>query len=114
MYEWEQSLTEINVFVQPPPGVTAKMFDIKMTPDHITLGIKGVADKYFNHDLAYSMVADESFWTVEDGELHFTLLKMAKGETWPSVFKGHEQLDSFSMQEVLAAVRADLSPTRLS
>ena len=46
------------------------------------------------------IVEDESFWTLEDGELHFTLLKMGKGETWPSVFVGHDQLDSFSMQEV--------------
>ena len=98
VYEWEQNLTEVHIYVNPPP-VKANQFDIKMTAEHVTLGIKGVPDKYFNHDFAYKIVEDESFWTLEDGELHFTLLKMAKGETWPSVFKGHESLDTFSMQE---------------
>jgi len=104
VYEWEQNLTEIHIYVQPPPGIRANMFDCKMTAEHVTLGIKGSQDKYFNHDFSYKIVEDESFWTMEDGELHFTLLKMAKGETWPSVFKGHEQLDAFSMQEVQKSI----------
>merc|ERR1712153_67479 len=95
VYEWEQNLTEIHIWVSPPPGIKANMFDIKMTSEHVVMGIKGVPDKYFNHDFSYKIVEDESFWTMEDGELHFTLLKMAKGETWSSVFKGHDQLDSF-------------------
>jgi len=102
VYEWEQNLTEMNIWVQPPPGilsplthvppclyhnqtfflreenccsdlpslsikgVKANMYDIKITTDHITLGIKGVPDKYFNHDLVYKIDVDESFWTVED------------------------------------------------
>jgi len=92
------------VQVSPPPGIKANMFDIKMTSEHVVMGIKGVPDKYFNHDFSYKIVEDESFWTMEDGELHFTLLKMAKGETWPSTFKGHEQLDAFSMQEVQKSI----------
>ena len=30
VYEWEQNLTEIHIYVQPPPGVKANMFDIKV------------------------------------------------------------------------------------
>merc|ERR1712125_243975 len=41
---------------------------------------------------------DESFWMIEDGELH--IQKMRKGETWSSALKGHGQLDVFSEQEV--------------
>ena len=36
----------------------------------------------------------ESFWTLEDGELHVTLCKLAKGVPWPSVFAGDEALDA--------------------
>ena len=29
IYEWTQNLTEVNIYIQPPPGVTSKMLDIK-------------------------------------------------------------------------------------
>src|SRR5690348_5114231 len=32
IYEWEQSLQEIIIYIQPPPGVNKKMFDIVMSP----------------------------------------------------------------------------------
>jgi len=35
-----------------------------MTSEHVTMGIKGVPDKYFNHDFSYKIVEDESFWTL--------------------------------------------------
>ena len=41
MYEWEQSLEEVNLYIETPPGVTADRLDCKITPRHIRLGIKG-------------------------------------------------------------------------
>lgn len=41
MYEWEQSLEEVNIYIETPPGVTADRLDCKITPKHIRLGIKG-------------------------------------------------------------------------
>ena len=41
IYEWYQTLEEVHVFIQPPPGVTAKMIDCKITASRLTLGIKG-------------------------------------------------------------------------
>lgn len=41
MYEWEQSLEEVNLYIETPPGVTADRVDCKITPKHIRLGIKG-------------------------------------------------------------------------
>lgn len=41
IYEWEQSLTDVHMYVQPPPGVTAKMISCKITAHQLTLGIKG-------------------------------------------------------------------------
>eukprot|EP00658_Telonema_sp_P-2_P008958 TRINITY_DN13394_c0_g1_i3.p2 TRINITY_DN13394_c0_g1~~TRINITY_DN13394_c0_g1_i3.p2 ORF type:complete len:156 (+),score=29.02 TRINITY_DN13394_c0_g1_i3:189-656(+) len=100
VYEWEQNLTEVHIWVKPPPGVRAKMIDCQISAEHIDLGITGVPEKYFNHDLPNKCKVDESFWTMEDGELHFTLLKMTKAETWTAAFKGHDDMDPFSMQEV--------------
>ena len=41
IYEWEQSLEEVHCYIEPPPGVTAKMIDCKITSNRLTLGIKG-------------------------------------------------------------------------
>jgi hypothetical protein len=41
IYEWEQSLEDVHMYIQPPPGVTAKMLDCKITASHLTLGLKG-------------------------------------------------------------------------
>ena len=70
IYEWEQSLEEVmlelflfslffhlfslsftfflsfflqtNIFITPPPGVTKKDFDIKITPHHLRIGLKNL------------------------------------------------------------------------
>ncbi|CAM9496300.1 unnamed protein product, partial [Phaeothamnion confervicola] len=41
VYEWEQSLEEVNIYITPPPGITAGMIDCKIEHRHIRLGLKG-------------------------------------------------------------------------
>lgn len=41
VYEWEQSLEEVNLYIEAPPGVTADRIECKITPRHICLGLKG-------------------------------------------------------------------------
>ena len=41
IYEWEQSLEEIHVYVEVPPGVRAKMLDVKITATQLSIGLKG-------------------------------------------------------------------------
>jgi hypothetical protein len=41
VYEWEQSLEEVNIFIKPPPGVTARLLDVNITVNHLSVGIKG-------------------------------------------------------------------------
>lgn len=48
IYEWEQSLEEVNVFISPPRGVTAHDILCEITATHVTLGLRGVADKFLN------------------------------------------------------------------
>lgn len=42
----------------------------------------------------------ESFWMIEDEELHIQLCKLKKAETWPSACLGHMALDPITQQEV--------------
>ena len=41
VYEWEQSLEEVNMYIAPPPGITAHALDIKIDVTHLRIGIKG-------------------------------------------------------------------------
>jgi hypothetical protein len=41
IYEWEQSLDEVNVFITPPEGVVARMLDVKIDVMHLKIGLKG-------------------------------------------------------------------------
>ena len=38
VYEWEQTLEDVIIYVTPPEGVKAKMIDCQITNNHFTLG----------------------------------------------------------------------------
>jgi len=98
VYEWEQSLEDICVYIQPPPGVTAKMLDLKITAKELTLGLKG--NPPFLKELFEDTVnSSESTWTLDNGELQITLTKGSKGVTWQCLFKGHTPVDPFTLSE---------------
>ncbi|GMF38788.1 unnamed protein product [Phytophthora fragariaefolia] len=48
IYEWEQSMEEVNVYIKPPPGVTAQQIQCDIAANHVTLGLRGVTDKFLN------------------------------------------------------------------
>ncbi|TMW55879.1 hypothetical protein Poli38472_008527 [Pythium oligandrum] len=99
IYEWEQSMEEVNVFITPPPGLTASHIQCDITANHVTLGVRGSQDKFLNHDLASSVVVTESYWMLDGGELNINLQKMKKGLMWPSVFVGHGELDPLEQEK---------------
>ena len=104
VYEWDQTLDEVNIYIDPPPGVPTDAFDIVITSTHLLVGIKGNAEKFLNHNLGGKCKHTESFWTMEDDtgkpELHITLTKMAKGVPWESALEGHTPLDPLTATEV--------------
>ena len=42
----------------------------------------------------------ESFWMIEDDELHIQLCKMKKAETWSCACQGHQTMDPVTQTEV--------------
>ena len=99
IYEWEQSLDEVLVFVRPPEGVKSAHIACAIKPTHLTLGLKGLPP-FLDEDLCAACLAKESFWNFEDGEITLTLTKAKKGETWASVCAGHGALDAAAEAEV--------------
>ncbi|CAM9738135.1 unnamed protein product, partial [Choristocarpus tenellus] len=87
VFEWEQSLEEVNLYIKPPPGVTPDQIDCKITPRHLCLGIKG-NPPFIDEDTGGPVVVEESYWMMEGGELNVNLQKMKKADTWVSPLKG--------------------------
>ena len=40
IYEWEQSLEEINIYIAPPQGLPKDLIDIRITYNHLVVGVK--------------------------------------------------------------------------
>ena len=101
IYEWEQSLEEVNIFVTPPPGVTRTMIEIHIMHTHLSIGLKGVPP-FIDEDTGGPVKVDESMWTLTDGVLNINLQKMNKAEAWDCALKGRagEVLDPVTQEEV--------------
>lgn len=41
IYEWNQSLEEVNLFIEVPPGVSAKQLEVEVTGSQLKIGLKG-------------------------------------------------------------------------
>ena len=101
IYEWEQTLDEVHIYIVPPPGITNPKhdFEIKIEAQHLLVKLRGSADRFLDHDLGGLCCTDESFWMMEDGELHVLLGKAKKAQVWPCVLRGHDALDAYTSEE---------------
>ncbi|CAL9193548.1 unnamed protein product [Musa hybrid cultivar] len=70
VFEWDQTLDEVNIYIDLPANVPKKLFYCKIQSAHIELGIKG-NPPYLNHDLACPVKTDSSFWTLGNMSLFF-------------------------------------------
>ncbi|KAB1996891.1 hypothetical protein ERO13_A13G224500v2 [Gossypium hirsutum] len=95
VFEWDQTLEEVNIYINLPPNVHSKQFYCKIQSKHVEVGIKG-NPPYLNHDLFSPVKTDSSFWTLEDDIMHITLQKRDKGQTWSSPILGQGQLDPYA------------------
>jgi HSP20 family molecular chaperone IbpA len=41
IYEWDQTLTEVNIYISVPSGVRAKDLAVNIQSNHLSVGIKG-------------------------------------------------------------------------
>ncbi|KAK9810223.1 hypothetical protein WJX72_006960 [[Myrmecia] bisecta] len=84
-----ETLTEVNIYCKVPQGVKAKQLYVDIDSKHLRVGIQP-NPPYLNRDFAGKVKASDSFWTLEDGELHLTISKAEEGEPWKSALEGHE------------------------
>lgn len=101
IYEWEQNLNEVIVYIPAPPNASKKTIDIDISPTHVRVGIKG-SPPYLDEDTGGTVIAKESMWMIDDGEIIINLQKSKKAETWDSALQGREgsSIDPHSKEEV--------------
>lgn len=100
IYEWEQSLSEVNIYFEPPAGISSKQFDIVISHKHLKVGLKG-APPFIDEDTGGPVIPDDSLWTLIDGELNINMQKMNKAEAWSCALMGQtgSKLDAFTQEE---------------
>mmetsp|Transcript_62062 Transcript_62062/g.71136 ORF Transcript_62062/g.71136 Transcript_62062/m.71136 type:complete len:179 (-) Transcript_62062:2295-2831(-) len=115
IYEWDQTLDEINIYINPPPIVLPKYradFEKQLQPGQklpalaveiavgtVTVGLKG-NPPFLQEALTSSVKPSESYWYIEGEELQINLQKLKKAEMWDSVFARHAKLDPLTAGEV--------------
>ncbi|CAK69721.1 unnamed protein product (macronuclear) [Paramecium tetraurelia] len=101
--EWDQTLDDINIYIEPPKAVLKKgadaKLDVQIKADHLRIGIKG-NPPFINEPLVKQCDSSESYCLVEEEELHIILQKAYKGDLWASVFVGHGKVDALTEQEL--------------
>ncbi|OHS99061.1 Nuclear movement protein [Tritrichomonas foetus] len=95
-YTWEQTLEDVTVSVIVESGVPGKMVNVKITKDHLIVGIKG-KDPIIDGDLSELVKPGDSSWTIVDvkggREIQVELIKKEGMHWWKNVIKGDPEID---------------------
>ena len=94
-YAWTQTEKDISAWINVPPGTRAKQLDVKIKPTTFTITFKGQTEPFFHGEWTKQLELDDCFWSMDnDGNfVELILTKHTVKEWWPSLFKGHRQID---------------------
>lgn len=101
IYEWEQSLEEVNIYIVPPPGLSRNAIDVDISHLHLRVGLKG-SPPFIDEDTGGPVKVKESMWMLADGEMNINLQKMNKAEAWHCALKGRngEEIDEMTKEDI--------------
>ena len=84
IYEWEQSLHDLTMYIAAPP--TKQKIECTIQAQHVRLGLQGMQQYFLNESTFAAVDMHESTWCKEDDTIVLYLYKAAKGLVWPSPF----------------------------
>mmetsp|Transcript_9785 Transcript_9785/g.18394 ORF Transcript_9785/g.18394 Transcript_9785/m.18394 type:complete len:221 (+) Transcript_9785:498-1160(+) len=98
-YVWTQTLSELNVVIPLPQNTKGRDLTVIMKKDHLKAGLRNSSEPIVDAPLTHSIICDDSFWTVEDGNrLVINLQKLNQMQWWDSVCKGDPKIDVTKVQ----------------
>ena len=93
LYEWEQTLDEMNVYVFVDPLIKTSDILVDVRTDTMTMREKKENGFMFIDRLKMYrvVVSDETVWTRDgiSGEIHVQMVKRKKAEPWVGAFEAH-------------------------
>ena len=129
IYEWEQSLEEVNIYIETPDGasVRAADLDIRIEPNRLKVGMKN-RDRLFLDEVTFGTVDTlESSWYLDKDSgsstananasatstIHIILIKAHRGQVWDAALLGRDgrgAIDGTAMVDPLTkeAIRKDM------
>ena len=123
IYEWEQKLDDVTIYVKPPPHVTrGNQIKCIIKPQHLKLGLQGSKDWFIQEDTFGTVDVSESTWSLEDNDddnddndvggkvICIYLIKAHRGQLWDTVLKGNAQLGTGSNSSSNNIINTDLDP----
>jgi len=88
-YFWTQTLAEVMVNIPVPENTRGRDVQVNINKSHLKVLLKREQKVVVDADLTKSIIGDDSFWTIEDGNrLVVNLQKLHQMEWWESVCKG--------------------------
>eukprot|EP00741_Cyanophora_paradoxa_P009859 tig00001668_g9550.t1 len=97
-YEWTQSLQEVWVSFRLPSAVTSKQCDVKISKEHLRVGLKG-QPPIVDGPLHKTVKIEESFWQLEEGKIITVILqKINTMEWWKCVLQGDPEIDTTKVE----------------
>lgn len=108
IYEWEQSLEDVTMYVNAPPGKQkASEFDIKIEASKLRVGLKG-HDRYFIDEKTFDKVdTSESSWYIDEGIIHIILVKVSRGAVWDAPLQGRHGTKTAKIEDANNAGMVD-------
>ena len=99
-YTWTQTLSELNVSIPLPENTRGRDLNVIMKKNHLSVALKSQQQSHLiNAPLSKSIICDDSFWTVEDGnKLVINLQKLNQMEWWDCVCVGDPKIDVKKVQ----------------
>lgn len=102
-YVWTQTLSEVVVTVAVPDGTRGRDLVVTIAPSHLRVAWRSTSNQHpatiLDAPLCKTIVGDDSFWTVEDGNrLVLNLQKVNVMEWWDSVCVGDPKIDVRAIQ----------------
>ncbi len=99
-YVWTQTLSELNLTIPLPENTRGRDLSVIMKKKHLNVALKSQLPNHIvNAPLSKTIVCDDSFWTVEDGnKLVINLQKVNQMEWWDCVCVGDPTIDVKKVQ----------------
>jgi hypothetical protein len=98
-YIWTQTLAELNLTIALPEHTRGRDLNVVMKKTHLKVQLKSQDTAIVDAKLTKTIICDDSFWTVEDGNrLVINLQKLHQMEWWNAVCIGDPEIDVTKVQ----------------